>query len=279
MCIRSPSPAYIRCNPSAQKSSFNNLLSKPSYYPKPLKSLYSPHHNTPPTMSFLVPCDFSGLSALYETTTHTLILGAKGEVPGWYTNPFIQSEHWLGGLKFSLRAYGSGLGKQPEHKSFEVHHKMPIMLPNPVVIGKEVIIATANNPRGFVVPIRYTGLKDEGSTSVITADDPDAPNHSIVLEPITIHVPGEGEPFLITAAADVGAHGGVRISYHDACVKMDDAALEGKTIKWMFEATALGETLIEVRTNVFAEAHHSWAPLVKIQPYLVKVVVLKEDSA
>jgi len=103
-------------------------------------------------MSFLVPCDFSGLSALYETTTHTLILGAKGEVPGWYTNPFIQSEHWLGGLKFSLRAYGSGLGKQPEHKSFEVHHKMPIMLPNPVVIGKEVIIATANNPRGLRCP-------------------------------------------------------------------------------------------------------------------------------
>lgn len=271
MCIRSSSPAYLRCNPSAQNIVIRQSVKQTFLLSKTTQVLYSPHP-TPPH-------HFSGLSALYETTTHTLIIGAKGEVPGWYIGPFIQPEHWLGGLKFSLRAYGSGLGKQPEHESFEVHHKMPIMLPNPGVIGKEVIIATANNPRGFVVPIRYTGLKDESSTSIFTADEPDAPNHSIVLEPITIYVPGEGVPFLITGATDVGAHGGVRISFHDECVKMDDAALEGKTIKWMFEATALGETLIEVRTNVFAEAHHSWAPLVKIQPYVVKVLVLKEDSA
>jgi len=230
-------------------------------------------------MSFLVACDHSGLSALYETKTHTLIIGAKGEAPGWYVGPFIEHEQWLGGLKFSLRAYGGGFGKQPDHKPFEVHYKMPIMLPNPVVIGKEVIIATANNPRGFVVPIRYTGLTDDGSTSVITADESDTPNLAIVLPPITIYVPGEGKPFQITAAADVGAHGGVRLSYNKESVKMEDASLEGKTIKWVFEAMALGKTLIDVTTNVFAEAHPSWAPLLKIQPYLIKVLLLKEDSA
>ncbi|MCJ1246490.1 hypothetical protein MMC30_003698 [Trapelia coarctata] len=230
-------------------------------------------------MSFLVPCELSGLAALYETKTHTLIITAKGEAPGWYIGPFIEPEpHWVGGLKFSLRAYAGGLGKHPDMKPFEVTYKMPIILPNPVVIGKEVIIATANNPHGFVVPIRYTGLKEDGSTSVITSDNSDAPNLSVVLPPITIYVPGEGKPFQITAA-DAGAHGSVRVCYNKAAIKLEDAGIEGNNIKWVFEATKLGETNIEVTSMIFEQAHPAWAPLMKIQPYLVKVVVLKEDSA
>ena len=229
-------------------------------------------------MSFLVACELSGLAALYDTKTHSLIITAKGEAPGWYLGPFIEPETLVGGLKFSLRAFAGGLGPHPEMKPFDVTYKMPIILPNPVITGKEVIIATANNPHGFVVPIRYTGLNGDGSTSAHKPEAADATNIFIVLKPITIYVPGEGYPFQLSAA-DAGPHGSVRLSYNKAAIKMDEAGIEGKNITWVFEATKLGETLVEVTTIVFAEAHPSWAPLTKIQPYLVRVVLTKEDSS
>ena len=231
-------------------------------------------------MSILVPCELSGLAALYETRKHTLIITAKGEAPDWYLGPFIQQvTPWLGGLKFSLLAYPGGLDTSGKMVPFDVRFELPVILPNRAVIGKNVVIATANNPHGFVVPIRYTGLKEGDEPTVITTEDADAPNLSVVLPPITIVVPGEGVPFHITAAADVGPHGGVRVSYNKRRVKMDDASLDGKIINWTFAASALGETLIEVTTSLFSEAHPVWTPLTKIQPYLVKVVVTKEDSA
>ena len=220
-----------------------------------------------------VPCSREDIRALYDTRFHVLIVSAKGEAPNWMLGVRIEQQTIMGGLKFALLSSAGGLGPAG-NKPFEVELKVPMNLPNRVVMGKDIIFVTENKPHGFLVPIKYTGLNLPIDISV---DGTVAPLPGSVLPPIPIVVPGEGKVFTIHAAADIGPLGVVNIDYDNKPLKLINASIQGTDIVWTFLSLALGKTLVEVTSEYMTPL--ALNPFAKIQGYLVEVVVLGDTAA
>ncbi|MCJ1395855.1 hypothetical protein MMC18_008741 [Xylographa bjoerkii] len=221
-----------------------------------------------------VPCPREGLAAFYDTHSQTLTVSAKGEAPNWMIAVRIQQQVIMGGLKFALLSNAGGVGPAGK-KPFDVQHKLNIALPNPVVIGKNIIFVTADSPHGFVIPINYGGY---GPPAEVAAEEGTvAPTLGSVLPPITIVVPGEGKEFKIHAAADTGSLGSVNVEFDAKALKLVNAAAQGLDIVWTFEALALGQTLVNVTSEY--TSLQTFSQFAKIQGYAVDVVVLEESSA
>ena len=182
----------------------------------------------------------------------------------------IKQEAIMGGLKFALTCRAGGVGP-PEPEAFDVKLNLPIVLPNRVVVGKEIIFVTANRPHGFVIPIKYTGYEPP----VDDNSEPSTPGS--VLPPISIFVPGEGKEFGIKAAADAGAMGGLNIKFDDTVLKLVSAGMQGTDLVWTFKTLKLGKTLVDVTTEYLSL--QSLKEFVKIQGYLVEAVLTGEPAA
>ena len=231
-----------------------------------------------------MPCSAAEIHAIYITNQQVLKVTAKGECPDWYIGPFIeQDEHWVGGLKFSLRSYAGGLGTTGKSKPFQVEYPMPIHLPSPVINSKTITFQTADSSGpGYDIKIDYAGLRvinPEDSTNgapdnskggvTNTTDTSGDQQMARVLGPKHILVE-EGKDFHITASFD--AKDDVNIQFNPSTVQLKNASIHEKlNIVWTFEAKAKGTSVIEV-TTTYSFPPPAIGTLMKMQEYEVVVI-------
>jgi hypothetical protein len=103
-------------------------------------------------MGFLGLVPASQLAATYDPNVRALSLFAKGTTKKYTASIHFQRDpHWVGGLKFDLEGWIGPLGEGP--KPYEREGNFAFGLPSKDYPSADVIIATANNPEGKVVPI------------------------------------------------------------------------------------------------------------------------------
>lgn len=223
-------------------------------------------------MGFLGTIPADKLSALYDTASQTLILTAEGDVMGaTYGFNFKQDTSILGGLRFTLQAWTGPLTGKKQHYTHQQSFKMH--LPSPVYPSGEVVIITANHPKGVVVPIFYTGFIPpvEGLKAATSDQKKVAEKNKDVAEVTQNHQNLNvlyKTNFTISANATVPEQGSVTITYDPKFVEMTTSGIQNKDIVWTFFANTMGDTQIQVTTS------GGMATYVYVKTYDVKIFVL-----
>ncbi|RGP81231.1 hypothetical protein FLONG3_613 [Fusarium longipes] len=254
-------------------------------------------------MATLVPFPESGITATYSPWTKTLVIEAKGKVPGYLAGAFIRREDWVGGLRFSLRAFPLLFPEgfpPPSPKEIDVTLKVPIQLPLSWLNSKSVLFETANGVYNIIIKYLLAGVEPvdqpkNGLTSSNGQTDGQAEDQTnegriigSVLTPIKVPLPA-GANHRISARIPPSQEGAivplpsVKISFHSEFIKIVDSSYEGGSINWDIAWQKLpteegtNPQAVDVTTNV---PHTQFGGLTTwsrvIQPYTVEFFVLEK---
>jgi len=210
----------------------------------------------------LVPAD--QVTAEYLVEKHELVLQASGTVPVVTTGIRFDRQQWFGALKFALEGWSGPLTGETE--SYNVELKFTIQLPNPALPTGSVVVLTANNPDGLVVPIRFTGFVPPPKTT-----DP-APVASPAQSAVTTNVADDEQinalyktSFQIKENANVPSMGSVDIKFDDKFLALESAGIVGSNIVWTFTSLKMGTT------QVVVTVHGGIAQFIQIKTYTVHI--------
>ena len=199
----------------------------------------------------LIPAD--KLAATYDPQAQTLILFAEGNARKYTSNiSFVQDIQWVGGLKFDLEGWTGPIGSGLQQYNYE--QKFPVVLPNAVISGKEIIITTANFPEGKVVTVNWLGFgNDEKSSHLLNAGELSSPENQTPQPPLSMRLPTSevvvyGESFEIKAGAEAKKGGSVTVKYNSHDLIMTDAKNEDGQIIWTFVSITTGWTQVIMTT-------------------------------
>ncbi|KAL6922276.1 hypothetical protein FSST1_006302 [Fusarium sambucinum] len=255
-------------------------------------------------MAALVPFPESGISVTYSPWSKTLLLEAKGKVPGYLAGAFIQREDWAGGLRFSLRAFPLLLPEHfppPSPKQIDATLKVPIQLPLSWLNSKSVLFETANDV--YNIPIKYllagVGPAEQpknGLTSTNGQTDGQTDTQTdggriigSVLPPINVPLT-TGATYRISARVPAPQAGAivplptVKISFDSEFIKLVDSHNAGDTIIWDITWAKLpteegkNPQSVDVTTNIphtQLGGLTTWTRIV--QPYTVEFYVLDKN--
>ncbi|KAH0421284.1 hypothetical protein CcaCcLH18_13511 [Colletotrichum camelliae] len=235
-------------------------------------------------MAFLVPVKESDISIVYDSNHRKLVLGAKGEIPKVWFNPFFQQETLLGGLSFSIRDFAGGIPVQKGEKSFDISLDFPINLPLQHFNNKSVLIETANGT--FPVKIKYTGFAPGPIITGGKDGEEEGTTTRSVLPPITNFLPAPEHVLRITAQiprAEAPATADVKPSYNRVFLELVDTTVQQGSISWTFKwrelptAEGTNPQLIDITTHTYNglvghAAHNSYV----IQGHIVHFVVFEK---
>ncbi|KAA8905685.1 hypothetical protein FN846DRAFT_950250 [Sphaerosporella brunnea] len=223
----------------------------------------------------LVPAD--KLAATYNPKTRKLILVAEGEVQKYTYNIQFERLSWMGGLKFSLQGWTGPIG--PGTAPYTHEQSFSITLPSKELPSGEVIIVTANYPKGKAVPIHWLGrlgAADEPAPTPLADEEP-APATPVSKDPTSQQnvITNETDmtvlfklPFDITEAAEVPKFGKVNISFDPQYLTLVDAGIDDKNIVWTFNSLQTGDT------QVIVTREGGIAPFHMTKTYDVRIIVL-----
>jgi len=173
-----------------------------------------------------------------------LILYAEGKVSKGAYDIHFERAVWMGGLKFRLVARQL-LGPLGE-KEYKYHQKFQITLPSIVYPMNSVIIVTANNPDGKVVPINWLGkgappsVESNAKAKDLEADEPPTP----VIKPgDTRYVILEGELKITERIVDL-SKAYLKMDFDKHYLTLIAANIDDGEITWTFKAIQVGRTPI-----------------------------------
>ncbi|SPJ77018.1 uncharacterized protein FTOL_06245 [Fusarium torulosum] len=249
-------------------------------------------------MAALVPFPQSGLSATYSPWSNTLLVKAQGEVPGYLAGAFIKREDWVGGLRFSLRAFPLIFPENfppPGPKKIDATLKVQIHLPLSWLNSKTVLFETAGAE--YNVNIEYllegVGPVDSPKKSPSSNDEAGGQDHGgriigSVLTPIKVLL-GAGGSYRISArvpipeSAALAPLPSVKISFNSEFIKLVDSSHVGDSIVWdvAWEKLPTGEGQNPQSVDVTTSIPHTefggltnWTRI--IQPYTVEFIVYEQ---
>ncbi|KAH8660182.1 hypothetical protein BX600DRAFT_499417 [Xylariales sp. PMI_506] len=223
----------------------------------------------------LVPAD--QLSAFYDPVRHQLTLAAKGSVQPITKNIHFVRQPFVGGLLFELlgTTYGVMGPKEPYHVS---QKESVSIIPFP----RDVIVKTAQEPKGKPVPIYWGGLGGKDATDGAEGQvvNPTAPSStegsgpSKVLPAFTEHAITAllGLPFSIKQDAIVPKMGSVTLDYDKSILELVSAGISDTQIVWTFVAKTTGDTQASVLVS------GGIAEYVINIPYDIRIIVLDESK-
>ncbi|RGP70105.1 hypothetical protein FSPOR_4217 [Fusarium sporotrichioides] len=256
-------------------------------------------------MAAFVPFPESGLSATYSPWTKTLLLEAKGKVPGYLAGAFIQREDWVGGLRFSLRAFPLLFPEgfpPPSPKQIDATLKVPIQLPLSWLNSKTVLFETANGVYNITIEYLLEGVgpahppkngltssNGNGQSNGQTDGQTDGGRIiGSVLTPINVPLTG-GATYRISARVPAPQQGAivplpsVKISFDSEFIKLVDSYHTGDSIIWDITWAKLpteegkNPQSVDVTTSI---PHTQFGGLTTwtriVQPYTVEFVVLEK---
>ncbi|KAK3378838.1 hypothetical protein B0T24DRAFT_589457 [Lasiosphaeria ovina] len=117
----------------------------------------------PPAGSNLISLAKGSFHADYDTSTKTLTVFAKGDVAGWILGPQLYRDtNWFGGLKFDLRGYSGGLGRQPT-QHLEASIAIEIFLPQEDFQSRVVTFQTEDG--ASEIPIVYYDVNKDSDAA------------------------------------------------------------------------------------------------------------------
>ncbi|CAF3521039.1 unnamed protein product [Fusarium graminearum] len=258
-------------------------------------------------MAALVPFPESGISATYSPCSKTLLLEAKGKVPGYLAGAFIQREDWVGGLRFSLRAFPLLYPQDfppPSPKQIDATLKVPIQLPLSWLNSKTVLFETATAVYNITIKYLLEGVgpadppkngltssngQANGQDTAQTDEQTDGGRIiGSVLPPIKVPLTG-GVTHNISARVPASQGGAivplptVKISFDSEFIKLVDAYYAGDSIFWTisWEKLPTEEGKNPQSVDVTTSIPHtqfggltSWTRIV--QPYTVEFYVLEK---
>ncbi|KAK4697901.1 hypothetical protein P7C71_g235, partial [Lecanoromycetidae sp. Uapishka_2] len=191
----------------------------------------------------LQPIPADSLAALYDTNAKSLILTAEGEAqPLTFDIKFLHKP-FFGGLLFEL--VGRTLAVEGGKKKYPpVDNPFPMAAP----IVPNVIIITANNPHGQVVPIHFTGLtppsNDKDSAPSGDGVGPQLPIIKTLGDEV-IHVIN-GKTFKIHFPSEVPTYGSINEDHDDHFLQLQTAGIQDKDISWTFKAIQFTKTPTQI---------------------------------
>ncbi|KAI5806126.1 hypothetical protein EDC01DRAFT_785643 [Geopyxis carbonaria] len=220
----------------------------------------------------------SSLGAFYDPVKRILKLSAAGEVLEYsYGYSFVRVE-WIGALKFELVCWTGPIGRGDEH--YDYSQDIPIDLPNRAYPSGDVIIVTANHPKGEVVPIRWGGLRPPIKANVSSSSNPPAasPSQNTILSPPTTAINTLlGEPFTIHTGSEVPKMGKVKIAFDNTFLSMQNADIEDPNINWIFNSHQTGHTQAVVTTMGGIAGFHI-TRVVDINIFVLDTVAVPEEG-
>ncbi|KAJ3545673.1 hypothetical protein NM208_g2397 [Fusarium decemcellulare] len=243
-------------------------------------------------MASPVPVPKKDISAEYCVRDRILTLRAKGELPSFILTPSFHREVFAGGLRFSLIAFRTGLGK-PKQVPFDVDFKLPILLPMDHFNSKSVTVDTSLGT--FDIPIKYDWpgpgpvIPTEEANDATPATTGGHPKEGSifrdVLPPINLALLADSElPITAIIPKTTGdAKSYVDISFNEEYFKLvKSSVIDGSIrydLKWAKLPTGEGENpqFIDVTTSIW---NGEVGPIAKtshiLQPYIIHFVVLEK---
>jgi len=209
----------------------------------------------------------SGFAAVYSTPSKTLKITAKGKIPGFWSKPEILRERWNGGLKYSLRGFPLGLGKQPDQE-LDVFLDEIITLPVRSFNNDSVLVETGGGT--WTIKILY---------DVPVAPPEKNPASTIVLPPIKKFLP-LGEVLHISAAIPAGRQSSVNVKFNDELIRLTGANARDDQIVWAFKWAKKPDDksnpqLIEVHSDQWNGQPPPESKTIRtVQGYIVQFVLL-----
>ena len=180
-----------------------------------------------------VPAD--EVEAWYDQQTHTLNLRAVGKVGPNIVNIRFEERYSVDALSYAL--VGRHVYGIPDPlKPYEIVDHIPMGPP----LVDHLIIATANFPRGKIVPIVPVTLSSSGDLApkgLAVSEASDGPK-ILPISDDDIHVLKD-KVFKIVFPSHTEHHGSVSMTYDDHFVQLVDAGIRGPNIEWKFKALAL----------------------------------------
>jgi len=206
----------------------------------------------------LVPADH--LAASYDPQKQLLTLYASGNVQKFtYGIVFQRDADFVGGLKFSLQGWTGPLTPGTEPYKWTQDVKIQLLTPYYVVNPKQIIVVTADQPNGVVVPIEWLNSdnppKDSTSAplsnSADLADEKSSPSSAI--EPVQpskdLWVLFDME-FEVVDAHELSKDIRANVNYDQQFLVMKDAGTPNGKLTWIFNSLKTGNTQITVTTTI-----------------------------
>ena len=171
----------------------------------------------------LISLPASAFTATYTTSTKTLLIRAKGRIPGFWSNPDIYRENWTGGLKFSLKGFPLGLGQRPD-QDIDISHPEVITLPVARFNSSTVLVETGSGVWSIKIDydVPVDPQKPEGDKGGLPV---------VVLPPIKKFLP-MGEVLTINATIPAGRRSNVDIKFNEEYLKLVFASAHDNEIVW-----------------------------------------------
>ena len=182
--------------------------------------------------------------SLHATYLSELVLEAEGQVSQGVYDIHFERVPWIGGLKFKLVA--RFLLGPPGEKVYKHRQTFPIVLPSMVYPSGDVIIVTANYPKGKVVRIeglRKGDLPSTQSDSKATDLEADEPLTQAIKPGDTRYVVLGGE-LKVTEKVPDPSKGYVNMDFDKHYLQLAAMNIDDGDITLTFKAIQLGTTPI-----------------------------------
>jgi len=260
----------------------------------------------------LIQFPVSGITATYDGQKSMLRLNATGTVPGVMLTPTFQRDTWMGGLKYSLTAYFTGLGNPPD-KTVNVNYEESVVLPRPSFNSTSVIVETASGRN--TIPIKYVNMpnpnpkpsetpkpatpadtttspgnnaKPPTDKSVISPltptvkDDPQNFTTTTVLKPIDMYLPKDKELKIsaVIPKDEINLGNAAAVKFNNLYLQMVDAGAREGSITWTFQWVKAPEAgaappIIEVDTYVLNDKMPpNLRSLITVQGYVIHLATV-----
>ena len=223
----------------------------------------------------------SGISATYDGQKGKLKLTAAGRVPGVMLDPMFQRDDWLGGLKYSLTAFFTGLGGPRPDRDISVSYEESMVLPKRSFNNTSVLIETSagvnevpikylntpappnptSNPTPAANPKPDSSTGANSNTSANTggkAPTPSGPNliSTQLLAPIEMWLPKD-KPLKISAtiSKDLDLGSSTSPKFNSKYLQLVDASIRENVITWTFQWAKVPDAdvatpMVEITTSV-----------------------------
>jgi len=218
----------------------------------------------------------SGISATYDGQKQELKLTAAGRVPGVMLDPRFEREDWMGGLKYALTAFFTGLGGPRPDRDISVSYKESIALPKQRFNSATVLVETASGVNS--IPIKYlntpgpdpaptpntkpdassSGNQNTSNTTGGKTPTPSGPNliSTQLLAPIELWLPKDKQiKISATIAKDLDLGSSTSPKFNSKYLQLVDASIRESVITWTFQWAKVPEAdvatpIVEITTSV-----------------------------